>query len=77
MEEMNFARVMNNLINFSEQELNDISEKIYRIKADRRTAKLNELKANFKKAWYDLINEDVGICFDGDIISFESISFDD
>lgn len=77
MEEMNFAEVMNNLINFSEQELDTISKKIYRIRADRRTAKLNELKTNFEKAWYDLEKEGVDICFDGDAISFKCITFDD
>lgn len=74
---MNFAKVMNNLINFSEQELDDISKKIYRIRADRRTAKFNELKTKFGKAWPDLENEGFNVYFDGEPIYFRDVYFDD
>lgn len=56
-------RIINQLADFDENELNFIIEKICLERQKKRKAKINNLIENFRKAWEELAREGVGIYY--------------
>lgn len=70
-------KIINQLADFSDQELNIIVEKAYAIREERRNAKIKELKKNFDEAWQEL--EKMGVCIysnNDELLSLDDICFD-
>lgn len=67
MTDARMERIIGQLADFDEQELDIIVKKINIEREDRRQAKINRLIENFRKAWIDLSTAGVDICYCEDI----------
>lgn len=63
MTDSRLERIISQLADFDEQELNFIIEKICLERQERKEAKVNKLIENFKKAWDDLLDAGVDIYY--------------
>lgn len=63
MTDSRLERIIDQLADFDEQELNFIVEKIYLERQEKRKARINKLIENFKEAWEELSKEGVGIYY--------------
>ncbi len=76
---MNFE--INDVINWlqstSDQNIDIISKKAAQFKSERYLKVIHTLEDNFKAAWFALEKEGVEICFEGEVIRFDEIEFDD
>lgn len=69
-------KIINQLADCSNQELELIARKAYAIREERRNAKIEELKKNFFKAWEELEKMGVDIYVnDDEIVVLDNISF--
>ena len=69
-------KIINQLADCSDQELDLIVKKAYAVREERRNIKIKELKENFYKAWEEL--EKMGIDIytnDDEIVTIDNISF--
>ena len=63
MTDSRLERIIGQLADFDEQELDIIVKKINKEREERRQAKIKKLIENFEKAWEDLINAGIDICY--------------
>ena len=63
MTDARMERIINQLADFDENELDFIVEKIYLERQEKRKTKINKLIENFRKAWEELTKEGVGIYY--------------
>lgn len=63
MTDSRLDRIINQLADFDENELNFIVEKICLEREKKRKAKIDNLIENFRKAWEELTREGVVICY--------------
>ena len=69
-------KIINQLAECSDQELDLIARKAYAVREERRNAKIGELKENFFKAWRELEKMGVDIYVnDDEIVVLDNISF--
>ena len=68
-------KIINQLSDCSDQELDLIARKAYAVREERRNIKIKELKENFFKAWEALEKMGVDIYVDDEIVILDNISF--
>lgn len=69
-------KIINQLADYSDQELELITRKAYAIREERRNAKIEKLKENFFKAWEELEKMGIDIYVnDDEIVVLDNISF--
>lgn len=69
-------KIIDQLADCSDQELNLIANKVYAIREERRNAKIEELKKNFFKAWEELEKMGIDVYVnDDEIVVLDDISF--
>ena len=68
-------KIINQLVDCSDQELDLIARKAYAVREERRNIKIKELKENFFKAWEALEKMGVDIYVDDEIVILDNISF--
>lgn len=80
MTDSRLERIIGQLADFDEQDLDIIVTKINKERAERKQAKINKLIENFRKAWIDLSNVGLDIYYNEDIceecpLNLDSIEF--
>lgn len=69
-------KIINQLTDYSDQELELIVKKAYAIREERRNIKIKELKENFFKAWEELEKMGVDIySSDEELLTLDNIEF--
>ena len=63
MTDSRLERIIDQLADFDENELDFIVDKIYLERQEKRKVKINKLIENFKKTWEELSREGVGIYY--------------
>ena len=66
MTDSRLERIIGQLADFDEQELDIIVKKINKEREERHQAKINKLIENFKRAWEELLEAGVDICYYGE-----------
>lgn len=76
MTDSRLERIIGQLADFDEQELDAIVMKINKERAERKQAKVNKLVENFRKAWIDLSNVGLDIYYNEDICEEDPLNLD-
>ena len=76
MTDSRLERIIGQLADFDEQELDTIVKKINKEREDRHQAKINRLIENFRKAWIDLSKAGIDIYYTEDICEECSLNID-
>lgn len=73
---MKIEEIIKELPNMTDKDLDILIKTAHRIQEEKRIAKLNELKTNFEKAWFDLTNAGIQIIINDEPVLFNEIDFD-
>lgn len=73
---MKIEEIIKELPNMTDQNLDILIKTADRAREEKRIAKLNELKTNFEKAWFDLTNAGIQIIINDEPVLFDEIDFD-
>lgn len=76
MTDSRLERIIGQLADFDEQELDIIVKRINKEREERHQAKIYKLIENFRKAWIDLSREEIVICYSEDIEKGCSLNID-
>ncbi len=69
-------KIIDQLTDCSDQELDIVAKKAYAIREERRNIKIKELEENFFKAWKELEKMGVDIYYNDEILDYDNIEYD-